>query len=131
MVDFWSSWGVFRGGFRGSGGPPGGLLGASWGLLEAILRGLGLSLFIFYNGSISDRFWDDFGPEKGGPRDPFGTPNWSKIGPKTIPNLIRFLRPSKSVSKTVLGPSWADLGRFGASSWGPGRRFGVGIPSIS
>ena len=43
LVDFWSSWGVFRGILGG----PGGLLGASWGLLEAILRGLGLSFCYF------------------------------------------------------------------------------------
>ena len=42
--------------------------------------------------------------------DPFGNPKSTKIGPKTIPNLIRFSRAKKLVFKSLLGPSWADLG---------------------
>ena len=65
------------GGYRGSSwgvpGRPGGALEASWGPLGAI----------FFRVQILIVFWDDFGAEKGAPREPFWEPkrtqNRSKI----------------------------------------------------
>ena len=48
----------------------------------------------------------------------FGRPKSTKIGAKTNPNLRRFLTAKKLLFKSLLEPSWADLGAFWRPSWG-------------
>ena len=48
----------------------------------------------------------------------FGRPKSTKMAPKTRPNLRRFSRAKKMLFKSVLEPSWADLGAFWTPSWG-------------
>ena len=46
-----------------------------------------------------------------------GSPNRPKTAPETSQNLRRFSNTKKSLFKTVLEPSWADLGPFWVPSW--------------
>ena len=50
---------------------------------------------------------------------PFGRPKSTKIASKTSQNLRRFSRAKKLRFKSLLEPSWADLGAFWVPSWGP------------
>ena len=52
----------------------------------------------------------------------FGRPKSSKIGPQTAANLRRFSRAKKMLFKSLLEPSWADLGPFWRPSWAPNMR---------
>ena len=61
---------------------------------------------------------------------PFCDPKSTKIGPKASPNLGRFSRAKKFLFKSLLGPSWADLGAFWRPSWGAKKRYGIGKRNI-
>ena len=56
----------------------------------------------------------------------FGRPKSTKMEPKTSPNLRRFSRAKKLLFKSLLEPSWADLGAFWRPSWGPKKHFRIG-----
>ena len=93
----------------------GALWGGSWGGLGRSCGDLG-SAFGAVKFLID--FLIDFGRQKGAQREAFGEPKSSKIGAKTSPNLRRFSTPKKFVFKSLLEPSWADLGTFWVPSWG-------------
>ena len=124
LETFWShlgpSWGVL-GASRGD-------LGASWAALGASWAALGRLL-----GSSSKNI-DFKTAQGGGGMAVFGNPFWLPNRPKTIPktdqNPRRFSRARKTLFKTVLEPSWADLGPFWAPSWGPKSSFRIGKRSM-
>ena len=97
----------------------GALLGGSWGGLGRscgdLKATLGAVKFLIV-------FLIDFGRQKGAQRGAFWEPKSTKIGHKTGPNLRRFSRANKLLSKSVLEPSWADLGAFWTPSWAPNMR---------
>ena len=49
---------------------------------------------------------------------PFWSPKSTQIGPKTSPKLRRFVSAKKMLFKSLLEPSWADLGAFWRPSLG-------------
>ena len=83
-------------------------LGASWGLLGRSWEPLGFLI----------DFGVDFGRQKGPKKGP-------KMDPKTIQNRNQILSRNKMLSKTLLEPSWADIGPF----WGPAWSSKVCSPS--
>ena len=64
-------------------------------------------------------------------RGGFWKANPIKIGSKTWPNLRRCSTTKKILFQTLLGTSWADLGAFWRSSWGPNMRSGISERNIS
>ena len=56
----------------------------------------------------------------------FGHQNRPKTAPETSQNPRRFSRAIKVLFKSVLEPSWADLGSFWAPSWGQKNHFRIG-----
>ena len=48
------------------------------------------------------------------------------MAPKTNQNLRRFSRAKKLLFKSLLEPSWADLGAFWRPSWGQKKCFRIG-----
>ena len=63
------------------------------------------------------------GPEHRFARTPggsFGRPNRHQNGTKNDPKTKRKIKRPKNRSKTILDPSWVDLGSFWVLSWGPG-----------
>ena len=52
----------------------------------------------------------------------------TKIDPKTIKNRSEKSRDNKNRSKTILGPSWGDLGPSWVPSWGPGNALALRLP---
>ena len=132
------SWGLLR--------PSWSLLGRSWGPLGASWGALGgvlgpLECLLGRLGSHAKRHQDDmpkkvnfqtnFGPQRHICSPPKRRPKSTKIGPKTSPKLRRFSRAKKIVFKTVLGPSWADLGAFWRPSWAPFWPKSIGKRNIS
>ena len=127
-----SSWGLLGPSWRALGafwGALGTLLGRLEGVLGALGRLLGRlradqnvtqitgqnqTAFGSKRGGVSQVFWGGFGSRKS-----------TKIGPKTSQNLRRFSRSKKLRFKSLLEPSWADLGAFGRSSWEPNMRSGT------
>ena len=113
-------------------------LGVSWGALGGVLGPLGRLLGHLegdpkqHKNNMSKK--TDFEPHMGPTTLIFGAPKEdpksTKIGPKTSPNLRRFSRPKKLRFKSLLEPSWADLGAFWRPSWGPKNRSGIGRRSI-
>ena len=106
--------------------------GASWGALEALLEPPGALLGPL--GCLLDRLRGDQNLTKitcqtkvnlrceGGSfpiyfKEGFGRPKSTKIGHKPSPNLTRFSRTKKLLFRSLLGPSWADLGAFWEPSW--------------
>ena len=63
-------------------------------------------------------------------RVPKGSQNRRKMAPKTSQNSRRFSRAKKLLSKSLLGPSWADLRAFWEPSWGSKNRCGIGRRSV-
>jgi len=63
---------------------------------------------------------------------PIWHPKQPQMAPITSPNLRlrRFSRANKLLFKSLLEPSWADLGAFRRPSWGPKKRSGIGIRNI-
>ena len=122
-----ASWGVLG----ASWGPLGSLLGASWSLLGASWALLGPSCKGSKKASILRAL---LGRKRGGGMAVFGHPFWhqnrSKTAPKTSQNPRRFSRAIKALFKSVLEPSWADLGPFWAPSWGPKSSFRIGKRSM-
>ena len=106
----------------------GALLGGSWGGLGRSCGDLG-SAFGAVKFLID--FLIDFGRQKGAQRGAFREPKSTKIGPKTSPNFRRFSRAKKLLFKSLLEPSWADLGAFWRPSWAPNLRSGISGRSIS
>ena len=92
----------------------GALLGRSRGGLGRSCGDLG-SAFGAVNFLID--FLIDFGRQKGVQREAFREPKATKIGAETTPNLRRFSTAKKLVFKSLLEPSWADLGAFWRPSW--------------
>ena len=110
-------------------GPPGALLGASWSLLGGSWALLGASWTLLeptWRRPKQHTHEEDISIAKKGPTSlaradfwgALGKPKSTQIGAKTRPNLRRFSRPKKLVFKSLLEPSWADLGAFGRPSWG-------------
>ena len=87
-------------------------LGASWAPLGASWAPLGAS---WGDLKIQVRNWSDFGSPKGAKREPKGSQNGTKMEPKTDQNRRQISTSKKAVFKTVLGPSWGDLGSFSVS----------------
>ena len=109
-------------------------MGASWeplgGLLEpleGLLGPLGAVLNVIEK---SIDFKTPLGSKKGGGIPVLGHPFWHQNRPKTAPetsqNPRRFSRAIKVLFKSVLEPSWADLGSFWAPSWGQKNHFRIG-----
>ena len=132
------SWGLLRASWSLLGrswGP----LGASWGALGGVLGPLGRLLGRL--GSHAKRHQDDMPKKinfqtKTRPQPiyfwlPKRTPKSTKIGPKTSPKLRRFSRAKKIVFKSLLEPSWADLGAFWRPSWAPFWPKSIGKRNIS
>ena len=118
-----------------------GLLGRSWGLLVASWEPLGgllepLEGLLGPLGAVlkgvekSIDFKSPLGSKKGGGATVFGHPFWHQNRPKTAPktsqNPRRFSRVKKTLFKTVLEPSWADLEPFWVPSWAQKNRFRIG-----
>ena len=57
---------------------------------------------------------------------PFGHQNRPNTAPETSQNPRRFSKAKKMLFKSVLEPSWADLGSFWAPSWGQKNHFRIG-----
>ena len=133
---FAASWGGLGGLLERLGAP----LGGSWDLLSASWEPLGASWAPL--GGILGASWAHlttftttfkrrtyFEPNRGGTIKVFelpeGAQNRPKMGPKTKQNLRRFSRATKLLSKSLLEPSWADLGAFWKLSWAPIWRSGT------
>ena len=123
------SWGLLRASWSLLGrswGP----LGASWGALGGVLGPLGRLLGRL--GADPKRHQDDMPKKVNFQTDspqhhgyfglPKRTPKSTKIASKTSQNLRRFSRAKKLRFKSLLEPSWADLGAFWVPSWGPNVR---------
>ena len=106
-------------------GPPGALLAASWNLLGrswggswSLLGRLGGDPKQHKNNTPKKT---DFEPNMGPTVlvfwPPKEDPKSTKIGPETSQNLRRFSTAKKLVFKSLLEPSWADLGAFWRPSW--------------
>ena len=54
------------------------------------------------------------------PRAPFGRPNRHQNGTENDSKSKRNIKRRTTRSKTILDPSWVDLGSFWVLSWGPG-----------
>ena len=83
------------------------LLGTSWAVL---LRQKRPSKYKPISRAKTEACVLVFGP-------PFGTQNPPKMPPKTGQNLKGFSKAKKLLSKTLLEPSWAELGAFRRPSW--------------
>ena len=116
--------------------PSGALLGASWSLLGCSWWGLGPL------GCLSGRLRSDPNDMQQEERfqdrkktilhhtmtffcPPFWSQNRRKMAPKTRQKLRRFSRAKKLLFKSLLEPSWADLGAFWRPSWRPNLRSGT------
>ena len=89
------------------GGCPGGILGGSWAVL-------GRSWSDFLSSSIFDRFFDRFWSPKGCPKGGI----WgAKTEPKTTQNRSKNHLEKRSRFRSLLRPSWDDLGPILAASW--------------
>ena len=103
------------GGFgRGLGGP-GEALGASGGALGASWEALGPLLGAPW---VEDQNLIDFGVDLGSQKWPQEGP---KMDPKMVQNRHRNLTRYKMLSKTLLEPSWVDLGSSWVPSWSQNR----------
>ena len=126
-----SSWGLLGRSWRP--------LGASGGALGGVLEPLGRLLgrlgadpkqhknimqkktnFKSSKGPSTTKFW--------APKD---DPKSIKIGPKTSQNLRRFSRAKKLLFKSLLEPSWVDLGAFWRPSWGGAKPWDIGKRNVS
>ena len=105
-------------------------LGGSWGLLGAswapLVPSWGVSKrllnMILCKNAIQNPKWEhltNFWLSQGQPKP-------SQNGTQTSQNSRRFPRAKKLLFKTVLEPSWADLGAFGRPSWGQNKRLRIG-----
>ena len=107
----------------GTWGSPGG----SWEGLGGVLVGLGAILKRLCEQSdfrsIFGSIWGGFG---GGLGKHFG----DKMPSKTHQNLTRFFTSKKSLSKSVLEPSWVDLRSFWVASWGQIMHWHLGKRSV-
>jgi len=103
--------------------PPGALLGASWGLLGCSwgLPGASCRLLGRLRGDpnvtkITCQKRVNFQNPKRRVDLRYGAPFWTpkstKMASKTRQNLRRFSRTKKMLSKSLLEPSWADLGEL-------------------
>ena len=131
------SWGLLRRSWSLPGrswGP----LGASWGALGGVLGPLGRLLGRLRGDQnvtkITCQKKVNFQTPKRRVALAYGAPFWhpksTKIGPKTHQNLRRFSGAKKLLFKSVLEPSWADLGAFWRPSWGSKYRCGIGRRSV-
>ena len=108
-----ASWGIFgpsEGVRQGILGPPegsGGHLGRSWAVL-------GRSWSDILSSSIFDRFFDRFWSPKGCPKEGIWGP---KTVLKTTKNRSKDHVEKRSRFRSLLRPSWGDLGPILASSW--------------
>ena len=84
-------------------GGSGSLLGVSWAVLQAIQN----------NKQHRAVFKPQILPYRPNYGGRFGEPKSIKIGPKTNQNLRRFSRAKRLLFKSLLEPSWADLGALG------------------
>ena len=66
-----------------------------------------------------------FGVTPGGP---FGKPNRHQNGTKNDAKTKRKIQRPKNRSKTILDPSWGDLGPSWVPSWGPGNALALRLP---
>ena len=123
-------------------GPPGALLGASWSLLRHSWGGLGGTWAPLGSSWRRSKTVQKYDAKKANFKTPpppthrkfrggLGGPKSTKIGSKTSQNLRRFSRAKKLLFKSLLEPSWADLGAFWRPSWGPKYRCGIGRRSVS
>ena len=88
-------------------GGPGGILGGSWAVL-------GRSWSDFLSSSISDRFFERFWSPKGCQK---GALWGAKTDPKTTQNRSQKHLEKRSRFRSLLRPSWDDLGAILAASW--------------
>ena len=123
-------------------GPPGALLATSWRLLRCLEGVLGPLGRLLGRLGADPKQLKYIMPKKTNFKSPqrtcyatwrggFWRANPIKIGSKTRPNLRRFSTTKKILFQTLLGTSWADLGAFWRSSWGPNMRSGTSGRSIS
>ena len=108
--------------------PPGALLAASWSLFGRSWGALGASWAPLGRLGGDQNMTTITWPKKVNFQTPqrrillrygggFGRSKSTQIGAKTRQNLRRFSRAKKLLVKSVLEPSWADLGSFWVSSW--------------
>ena len=114
--------------------PPGALFGASWGALGEVLGPLGRLLGRLEGDPKKLKNSMQKNSQQGGHRKSFWAP---QRGPKSIKNaakteqkLSRFSSSKKLLFKSLLEPSWADLGAFWRPSWGSKYRCGIGRRSV-
>ena len=62
------------------------------------------------------------------PRGSFGRPNRQQNGTKNDAKTKRKIKSQKNRSKTILDPSWGDLGPSWVPSWGPGNALALRLP---
>ena len=121
--------------------PPGALLAASWSLFGRSWGALGASWAPLGRLGGDQNMTTITWPKKVNFQTPqrrillrygrgFGRSKSTKIGAKTSQNLRRFSRAKKLLFKSLLEPSWADLGAFWRPSWGSKNRCGIGRRSV-
>ena len=62
------------------------------------------------------------------PGAPFGSPKRYQNGAENDQKSKRKIKRQKNRSKTILGPSWGDLGPSWVPSWGPGNALALRLP---
>ena len=81
------------------------------------------------------RSWDRLGPPQGrfpkfrrAPGGPFGRPKRHQNRSQNDQKSKRKIKSQKNRSKTILDPSWGDLGPSWVPSWGPGNALALRLP---
>jgi len=120
-----ASWGLLG----RSWGPPGaswGALGGFLGPLERLLGRLGSDPKQHQNYMRKKINFQTPQRRRTEPKwDHFEGPKSTKIDSKMNQKLRRFSRAKKNLFKSLLEPSWADLGAFWRPSWQPNMRSGT------
>ena len=102
--------------------PPGALFGASWGALGEVLGPLGRLLGRLEGDPKKLKNSMQKSSQQGGHHKSFWAPQRGaksiKNAAKTEQKLSRFSSSKKLLFKSLLEPSWADLGAFWKPSWG-------------
>ena len=127
LKHFEASWGDLGGLLEPLGGP----LGGSWGLMGTFWAALEVAKTSQKQDAkkrSTSRPLNVESPSSLG--GALGGQNQSKMLHKTNQNSRRFSRAKKLLFKSLLEPSWADLGAFWRPSWEPNMRSGISGRSI-